>query len=78
MPTWEEVRVFTQRAEQLGFDSVWVGDRFLSEPGNRAVEGIHEAWTILSPLAAVTRSVDLGQLVMCAAFRNPGYSPRWR
>jgi probable F420-dependent oxidoreductase len=71
MPTWEGVRRFAQRAEQLGFDSLWVCDHLLSDPGDRQVEGIHEAWTILSGLAAVTASVDLGQLVMCAAFRNP-------
>jgi FMNH2-dependent dimethyl sulfone monooxygenase len=75
MPSWETVRQFGQRAEQLGFDSLWVCDHFLSDPGDRPdrpVEGIHEAWTILSALAAVTRSVRLGQLVMCAAFRSPG------
>jgi probable F420-dependent oxidoreductase len=72
MPSWEVVRRFGQRAEQLGFDSLWVCDHFLSDPGDRPVEGIHEAWTILSALAAMTRSLDLGQLVMCAAFRSPG------
>jgi alkanesulfonate monooxygenase SsuD/methylene tetrahydromethanopterin reductase-like flavin-dependent oxidoreductase (luciferase family) len=72
MPGWESVRRFAQQAEQFGFDSLWVCDHFLSDPGDRPVEGIHEAWTILSALAAVTTSVELGQLVMCAAFRNPG------
>jgi probable F420-dependent oxidoreductase len=72
MPPWKVVRQFGQRAEQLGFDSLWVCDHFLSDPGDRPVEGIHEAWTILSALAAVTRSLDLGALVMCAAFRSPG------
>jgi probable F420-dependent oxidoreductase len=72
MPSWEVVRQFGQRAEQLGFDSLWVCDHFLSDPGDRPVEGIHEAWTIVSALAAVTSSLDLGQLVMCAAFRSPG------
>jgi alkanesulfonate monooxygenase SsuD/methylene tetrahydromethanopterin reductase-like flavin-dependent oxidoreductase (luciferase family) len=72
MPPWEVVRQFGQRAEQLGFDSLWVCDHLLSDPGDRPVEGIHEAWTILSALAAVTRSLDLGALVMCTAFRSPG------
>lgn len=72
MPTWQGVREFAQRAEQLGFDSLWVCDHLLSDPGNRPVEGIHEGWTILSALAAATASADLGQLVMCTAFRNPG------
>jgi alkanesulfonate monooxygenase SsuD/methylene tetrahydromethanopterin reductase-like flavin-dependent oxidoreductase (luciferase family) len=72
MPTWSHVRQFAQRAEDLGFDSLWVCDHFLSDPGDRRVEGIHEGWTILSALAVATASVDLGQLVMCTAFRNPG------
>jgi luciferase-type oxidoreductase len=71
MPTWQGVWAFAQRAEQLGFDSLWVCDHLLSDPGDRPVEGIHEGWTILSALAAATTSVDLGQLVMCTAFRNP-------
>jgi luciferase-type oxidoreductase len=72
MPTWQDIRGFAERAEQLGFDSLWVCDHLLSDPGDRPVEGIHEGWTILSALAAATTSVELGQLVMCAAFRNPG------
>jgi alkanesulfonate monooxygenase SsuD/methylene tetrahydromethanopterin reductase-like flavin-dependent oxidoreductase (luciferase family) len=72
MPTWEGVQRFAQRAEQAGLDSLWICDHFLSDPGNRPVEGIHEAWTIVSALAAITTSVELGQLVMCSAFRNPG------
>jgi probable F420-dependent oxidoreductase len=72
MPTWEGIRRFAQHAEQRGFDSLWVCDHFVSNPGGRPVEGIHEAWTIVSALAAVTSSIELGQLVMCTAFRNPG------
>lgn len=72
MPTWEGVRRFAQRAEELGFDALWVCDHLLSDPGDRPVEGIHEAWTILSALSAATASIDLGQLVMCMAFRHPG------
>lgn len=72
MPTWEGIRGFAQRAEQLGFDSLWVCDHLLSDPGTRPVEGIHEGWTIFSALASATASVELGQLVMCTAFRNPG------
>jgi alkanesulfonate monooxygenase SsuD/methylene tetrahydromethanopterin reductase-like flavin-dependent oxidoreductase (luciferase family) len=72
MPSWSDVRQFARRAEELGFDSLWVCDHFLSDPGDHKVEGIHEAWTILAALAVATASVELGQLVMCTAFRNPG------
>jgi probable F420-dependent oxidoreductase len=71
MPAWSDVLGFAQHAEQLAFDSLWVCDHFVSDPGGRPIEGIYEAWTILSALAASTTNVELGQLVMCASFRNP-------
>ncbi len=71
MPSWPEVRGFAEHAEALGLQSVWVCDHFLSTPPDRPAEGIHEGWTILSALAASTTRVELGQLVMCASFRNP-------
>ena len=42
-------------------------DDLLSE-----VKGLHEAWTLLSAVAAVTSRVELAPLVLCAPFRNPG------
>jgi probable F420-dependent oxidoreductase len=71
VPSWPEVLAFAERAEALGLQSLWVCDHFVSSPPGRPVEGIHEGWTILSALAASTSRVELGQLVMCAAFRNP-------
>lgn len=71
VPSWPEVLAFTERAEALGLQSVWVSDHFVSSPPGRPVEGIHEGWTILSALAASTSRVELGSLVMCASFRNP-------
>jgi probable F420-dependent oxidoreductase len=65
------VLAFTERAEALGLQSVWVCDHFVSSPPGQPVEGIHEGWTILSALAAATSRVELGQLVMCTSFRNP-------
>jgi alkanesulfonate monooxygenase SsuD/methylene tetrahydromethanopterin reductase-like flavin-dependent oxidoreductase (luciferase family) len=72
MPSWAQLLAFVEHAEALGLHSVWVCDHFLSGLPDRSVEGIHEGWTILSALAAATRNVELGQLVMCASFRNPG------
>lgn len=72
MPRWLDILGFAQHAEQLAFDSLWVCDHFISDPGDKPIEGIHEAWTILSALAVSTTRVELGQLVMCASFRSPG------
>jgi probable F420-dependent oxidoreductase len=56
-------------AEEVGFDSIWIGDHLLYEDPER---GPWEAWTLLSALAAVTERVELGPLVACAGFHPPG------
>ena len=68
VPTWPQVRTFGQHAEAVDLDSLWVCDHLLSGPPE---EGIHEGWTILAALAASTRRLELGQLVMCTSFRHP-------
>jgi alkanesulfonate monooxygenase SsuD/methylene tetrahydromethanopterin reductase-like flavin-dependent oxidoreductase (luciferase family) len=69
---WSEALAFTKHAEGVGLDSVWPCDHFLSEPPSGPVEGILEGWTVLSGLATVTDRVELGQMVMCVGYRDPG------
>jgi alkanesulfonate monooxygenase SsuD/methylene tetrahydromethanopterin reductase-like flavin-dependent oxidoreductase (luciferase family) len=63
---------FANHAEAAGLASIWVCDHLLSGGAQMPPEDIHEAWTIISALAATTARVELGQLVMCASFRSPG------
>jgi alkanesulfonate monooxygenase SsuD/methylene tetrahydromethanopterin reductase-like flavin-dependent oxidoreductase (luciferase family) len=72
MPTWAEIREFTQAAESLGLDSVWVYEHFYSHDPGKPLLGIHEVWGLLSAIATSTTRVDLGLLVACTAYRNPG------
>jgi alkanesulfonate monooxygenase SsuD/methylene tetrahydromethanopterin reductase-like flavin-dependent oxidoreductase (luciferase family) len=51
------------RAEQSGFDSVWIGDSLLSKP--RA-----EPLSVLAAVAVATSRVDLGTAVLLAAMRR--------
>jgi alkanesulfonate monooxygenase SsuD/methylene tetrahydromethanopterin reductase-like flavin-dependent oxidoreductase (luciferase family) len=64
------IRAFAERAEADRFDSLWVSDHFHHiRDGDQG--GNHEAWTLLSAASQWTNHVELGQLVMCVAFRNP-------
>jgi probable F420-dependent oxidoreductase len=71
-PRWTDVAAMARRAEELGFDSVWLPDHLLV-PGDPADEtgGVWECGSMLAALAAVTSSAELGTLVMCSSFRNP-------
>jgi len=58
-------------AEEVGFDSVWVGDHYLYRGDGRPERGPWEAWTLLAGLATVTERVRLGPLVACLNFHAP-------
>jgi F420-dependent oxidoreductase-like protein len=58
-------------AERLGYDSLWVYDHFHNVPVP-AHEAVFECWTTLAALSQRTSRVRLGQMVGCAAYRNPG------
>jgi probable F420-dependent oxidoreductase len=68
---WPELRAMARRAEEAGFDSVWVGDHLLYRDDGRPERGPWEAWSILAALAACTGRLTIGPLVACAAFRSP-------
>lgn len=70
-PSYGEIRALALRAEDSGFDSVWVFDHLLFREAQGPSEGIWESWTVLSALAEATDRVELGTLVLCTAFRNP-------
>jgi probable F420-dependent oxidoreductase len=69
------LREWVQKAEALGFDGVFVGDRMMSSA--RAAGGsvygasMLEATTTLAALAACTERVLLGPLVLVLPFRQP-------
>ena len=52
------------RAENAGYDSVWVGDSLLARPR-------HDPLTLLAAISARTESVTLGTAVLLPAYRNP-------
>ena len=69
-PAWPTIRDLARRAEAGGADSVWVYDHLIFRLDGPA-SGIHEAWTLLSAVAAATERVVLGTIVLATSFRNP-------
>ena len=53
-----------ERAEALGFDSIWVGDSVTARPR-------HDPLTLLAAVAARTKKAELGTAVLLPALRNP-------
>ncbi len=68
-----ELAAMARAAEEVGFDSVWVGDHLLYRAPDR---GPWDAWATLAWLAGVTERVELGPLVACTAFHPPGVLAR--
>jgi len=69
---WPEIADMARAAEDIGIDSVWVGDHLLYRDDRHAgAVGPWEAWTQLAGLAAVTKRIELGPLVAATGFHNP-------
>jgi probable F420-dependent oxidoreductase len=68
---WSELAAMARLAEQVGVDSLWVGDHFLYRNPGEAPRGPWEAWSVLAALAAITSRVELGPLVSCTSFHAP-------
>ena len=68
---WPEYRDMARAAEDVGFDSLWVGDHLLFRDPGLAPRGPWEAWSILAALAGITKRIRLGPLVASVSFHNP-------
>jgi probable F420-dependent oxidoreductase len=68
---WSELLDMTRAIEDLGYDSVWLGEHLLYRWSDRPPRGPWEAWSMLSAIAAVTDRIEFGPLVACTAFHNP-------
>ena len=76
-PPWAVTRSFALAAEAHGLDSVWMYDHLFEGPDDDGkIEGLHEAWTLVSALAAVTTRVEIGTIVLCTSFRSPGLTAK--
>src|SRR4029453_4489763 len=68
---WAKAVEIAELAERLGYDSIWVYDHLHNVPVPTH-EAVFECWTATAALSQRTSRVRVGQMVGCAAYRNPG------
>ena len=68
---WPEYVAMARAAEEVGFDTLWLGDHILYRYADGTTRGPWEVWTMLSALAASTSRIRLGPLVAATPFHAP-------
>ena len=72
---WTTLRAMGLAAEEHGLDSVWGADHLIFRDDGETT-GIHESWTLLTAVAAITSRVEIGPLVLALPFRNPALTAK--
>jgi alkanesulfonate monooxygenase SsuD/methylene tetrahydromethanopterin reductase-like flavin-dependent oxidoreductase (luciferase family) len=70
-PDHRQIVRYGQRADSLGFDSLWVPDHFFIERPRGTLHPYPEAWTTMTALAMRTERAKVGSMVLAASFRHP-------
>jgi len=71
-PRWNQILDMASAADEAGLDSVWMCDDLLIPwMADGPLVGVWEGWSLLTAVAAVTRRVEVGHIVVCSGFRNP-------
>ncbi len=72
-PRFADMLAMARVAADVGFDAVWFADHLaLRLPPDEEVRGVWECWTTMAGLAAATERIQIGALVACTGYRNPG------
>ncbi len=75
-PRWVEIRDLALRAEEIGFDTVWVADELLWRPAQGPPQGFWECVAMAGALAAATSRIKIGTWILSALHRNPGITAK--
>ena len=68
---WSDLREMAQLGEQIGADSLWITDHLIHRVPGEEPRGMWECWSLISALAAITETPEIGTLVLSTSFRNP-------
>jgi len=73
---WVHIRDLALRAEELGFDTVWIADELLWRSSEDKPQGWWECVAMTGAVAASTSRVKVGTWILSALHRNPGITAK--
>lgn len=76
VPRGHEVLAQARRAEELGFDTIWVPDELLWQVEGERPRGAWDGVSMAGAVAAVTSRARVGTWVLSALHRNPGITAK--
>ncbi len=75
----DDVLAVARHCDESGWDGIWVADHFMGDDAGfgAADSPTLEATAVLSTLAAITRRLRIGPLVLGATYRHPAVVAKW-
>ena len=70
-PRYADLLTMAESAREVGFEALWFADHLSFQQDDKTI-GTWEAWTLMSAVAQAIPDMQIGPLVSCAGFRNPG------
>jgi len=71
-PHFSDVVEICKTAADVGFEALWFADHFTYGNKEDGFRGSWDAWTMMAGVAAAVPDLQIGPLVACTAYRNPG------
>jgi alkanesulfonate monooxygenase SsuD/methylene tetrahydromethanopterin reductase-like flavin-dependent oxidoreductase (luciferase family) len=68
---WPEIKALAGRAEDIGFDTIWIADELLWRMEDGAPRGCWDGISLAGAVAAATSKAKVGTWVLSALHRNP-------
>ncbi|HEV2128421.1 MAG TPA: LLM class flavin-dependent oxidoreductase [Thermomicrobiales bacterium] len=71
-PHFSDIIEMAEVARDVGVDTLWFADHFTFGTPEEGQRGVWEAFTLMAGVAARVPDLNIGSLVSCTGFRNPG------
>jgi alkanesulfonate monooxygenase SsuD/methylene tetrahydromethanopterin reductase-like flavin-dependent oxidoreductase (luciferase family) len=71
-PHFRDMVEMARVAKDVGFEALWFADHFTFGNAEEGWRGVWDCWTMMAGVAAASEGLQIGSLVACTGYRNPG------